>query len=60
MATSTFHQPGGSVPIAKIGPAEGLAKADIDGDEKIDLIGGGSQAASVAGVWNWSLARCYG
>ena len=30
-----------SVPIAKVGPAEGLAKADIDGDGKIDLIGGG-------------------
>jgi hypothetical protein len=31
----------GSIPIAKIGPAEGLAKADINGDGKIDLIGGG-------------------
>lgn len=29
------------VPIAKIGRAEGLAKADIDGDGKIDLVGGG-------------------
>ena len=29
------------VPIARLGPAEGLAKADIDGDGKIDLIGGG-------------------
>ena len=28
-------------PIAKVGPAEGLAKADIDGDGKLDLIGGG-------------------
>jgi FG-GAP-like repeat len=28
-------------PIAKVGPAEGLAKADIDCDGKIDLIGGG-------------------
>jgi FG-GAP-like repeat len=29
------------LPIAKIGPAEGLAKADIDCDGKSDLIGGG-------------------
>jgi hypothetical protein len=29
------------VAIAKVGPAEGLAKADIDGDGKVDLIGGG-------------------
>jgi hypothetical protein len=29
------------VPIASVGPAEGLAKADIDGDGKMDLIGGG-------------------
>ena len=29
------------VPIARLGPAEGLAKADIDGDGKVDLIGGG-------------------
>ena len=28
-------------PIARVGPAEGMAKADIDGDGKIDLIGGG-------------------
>jgi hypothetical protein len=27
--------------IAEVGPAEGLAKADIDGDGKTDLIGGG-------------------
>jgi FG-GAP-like repeat len=27
--------------IAKTGPAEGLAKADVDGDGKTDLIGGG-------------------
>jgi FG-GAP-like repeat len=30
-----------TVPIARVGPAEGMAKADIDGDGKIDLIGGG-------------------
>jgi hypothetical protein len=29
------------IPIARVGSAEGLAKADIDGDGKIDLIGGG-------------------
>ena len=29
------------VPIALVGCGEGLAKADIDGDGKIDLIGGG-------------------
>ena len=29
------------VPIARVGSGEGLAKADIDGDGKIDLIGGG-------------------
>lgn len=34
-------RPWGSVPIAKIGPAEGLTKADVDGDGKLDLIGGG-------------------
>jgi hypothetical protein len=34
-------RPWGSVPIAKIGPAEGLTKADVDGDGKVDLIGGG-------------------
>ena len=33
--------PGFAVPIARVGPAEGMAKADIDGDGKIDLIGGG-------------------
>ena len=27
--------------IAKVGPAEGLAKADVDGDGKIDIIGAG-------------------
>jgi FG-GAP-like repeat len=27
--------------IARVGPAEGLAKADLDGDGKLDLIGGG-------------------
>ena len=27
--------------IARVGPGEGMAKADIDGDGKIDLIGGG-------------------
>ena len=31
----------GSIPIAKVGPAEGLTKADINGDGKIDIIGGG-------------------
>jgi hypothetical protein len=40
-------------PIAKIGLAERLAKAEIDGDQKIDLIGGGSLTASLAGVWHW-------
>ena len=30
-----------AVPIASVGSAEGLAKADVDGDGKIDLIGGG-------------------
>jgi hypothetical protein len=30
-----------TVPIARVGAAEGLAKADIDGDGKPDLIGGG-------------------
>jgi FG-GAP-like repeat len=30
-----------ALPIARVGPAEGLAKADIDGDGKLDLIGGG-------------------
>ncbi len=30
-----------TVSIARIGPAEGLAKADVDGDGKVDLIGGG-------------------
>ena len=34
-------EPWGTLPIAKVGPAEGLAKADIDGDGKCDLIGGG-------------------
>lgn len=29
------------VPIARVGSAEGLAKADVDGDGKIDMIGGG-------------------
>jgi FG-GAP-like repeat len=29
------------VPIARVGSAEGLAKADIDGDGKMDMIGGG-------------------
>jgi hypothetical protein len=29
------------LPIARVGPAEGLAKADVDGDGKIDMIGGG-------------------
>ena len=29
------------VAIARVGRAEGLAKADVDGDGKIDLIGGG-------------------
>jgi len=53
MATPTFHQPCESVPIAKSGPAEGLANAEIDGDETIDLIGGGSLTASLAGVWHW-------
>ena len=31
----------GCGPIARVGAGEGLAKADIDGDGKIDLIGGG-------------------
>lgn len=31
----------GALPIAKVGRAEGLSKADIDGDGKSDLIGGG-------------------
>ena len=39
--TRERRHPGRAVPIAKIGPAEGLAKADIDGDGKIDSIGGG-------------------
>ena len=30
-----------TVPIARVGTAEGLAKADLDGDGKPDLIGGG-------------------
>jgi hypothetical protein len=30
-----------STTIAKVGPAEGLTKADVDGDGKLDLIGGG-------------------
>ncbi len=30
-----------TVPIARVGAAEGMAKADIDCDGKIDLIGGG-------------------
>jgi FG-GAP-like repeat len=30
-----------TLPIAQVGPAEGLAKADIDSDGTIDLIGGG-------------------
>jgi FG-GAP-like repeat len=30
-----------TTPLARVGPAEGLAKADIDGDGKLDLIGGG-------------------
>jgi FG-GAP-like repeat len=30
-----------TMPIAGVGPAEGLAKADVDCDGKIDLIGGG-------------------
>jgi FG-GAP-like repeat len=34
-------RPWSSVQIAKVGPAEGLAKADIDADGKPDLIGGG-------------------
>jgi hypothetical protein len=34
-------EPWGTLPIAKVGPAEGLAKADIDCDGKCDLIGGG-------------------
>jgi hypothetical protein len=29
------------IPIARVGSAEGLAKADVDGDGKIDVIGGG-------------------
>jgi hypothetical protein len=30
-----------TVPIARVGRAEGLAKADVDGDGKLDVIGGG-------------------
>jgi hypothetical protein len=30
-----------TITIARVGPGEGLAKADVDGDGKIDLIGGG-------------------
>jgi hypothetical protein len=30
-----------TVPIARVGAAEGLAQADIDGDGKSDLVGGG-------------------
>jgi hypothetical protein len=30
-----------TVSVAKVGAAEGLAKADIDGDGKLDLVGGG-------------------
>jgi hypothetical protein len=33
--------PWATVPIARVGAAEGLARADIDGDGKPDLIGGG-------------------
>jgi hypothetical protein len=35
------HATWDTVPIATVGRAEGMAKADIDGDGKIDLIGGG-------------------
>jgi hypothetical protein len=34
-------EPWEALPIARVGAAEGLAKADIDGDGKLDLIGGG-------------------
>ena len=40
-ARSQVTGPWPTVPIATVGAAEGLAKADIDGDGKIDLIGGG-------------------
>jgi hypothetical protein len=34
-------RPWPTVPIARVGRAEGLARADVDGDGKLDLIGGG-------------------
>ncbi len=37
----TRSGPWSTVPIARVGRAEGLAKADVDGDGKLDLIGGG-------------------